>query len=84
MPLLFFNMSIINYSALWLRDLVSHVEVLGASLLYGYNFVVVHVNLIYSVVVLRTNECIMPHRKYLPIKLSEDQFTEFIVSLMIS
>ena len=43
-------MQVVNLSASWLLDLVSETEVTFASLLWGYNLNVVHVDLVNSVV----------------------------------
>lgn len=48
--LLLFDVQVIYLTALWLLDLISHVEVIGACLLCRDNFGAVHVDLIDSVI----------------------------------
>lgn len=48
--LLLFDVQVIHLTTLWLLDLISHVEVIGACLLCRNNFGAVHVDLIDSVI----------------------------------
>lgn len=50
MSCLLFNVAIVNFSGLRLSNLACIVKVAGALFLWGNNLVVVHVDLVYSVV----------------------------------
>lgn len=72
MSFLLLDVQVINVSALWLVDLVSHLEVTLAGLLRRDNGFTVHVDLVDSVVEL------------VAVQLSKDLFAKGVVSLEIT